>query len=258
MKNIDATIMSVHHAALRRHGDSAYKSVCPACGDGILAVSLHPETFLMLKEDICRSCGQQYEYLDIDRMRQADSDSDGRRFEVALFYRGRNTYIIEEAEDEDDAIEIAVTRWAEEDDMGVQTGAEWEDTEEVRALEMCPRCDQTWRQEDYDGGRCVQIVGGHPCGYMIVGIPPQEKKVPEKQVDWKEVRKEHSPDIEFYNGHYIHCRAAHWDARILWKSVESLGAVAWLQQKSFIRCIRTDCGVRLGEGKNWGDECGNH
>ena len=63
--NFDKPVIEVRHAELQRVGDSAYKSACPVCGEGVLAVRRHPVTFELLELDTCLLCGQQFRYLDI-------------------------------------------------------------------------------------------------------------------------------------------------------------------------------------------------
>jgi len=70
LQNVDAPLLEVEHANLRRASDnSAYRSVCPACPEGILMVGRDQDTFQLLEYDRCIVCGQLIKYLDIDDMR---------------------------------------------------------------------------------------------------------------------------------------------------------------------------------------------
>lgn len=61
---IDAPVLHVMHAWLRRaSGDSAYKSVCPFCG-GVLLVSRDQRTQTLVRDDHCIQCGQSFFYVD--------------------------------------------------------------------------------------------------------------------------------------------------------------------------------------------------
>lgn len=65
--------LQVKHADLERFGDSAYKSQCPVCSDGVLLVMRDQENFKLVRYDFCVTCGQPVEYLDIDEMNQRES-----------------------------------------------------------------------------------------------------------------------------------------------------------------------------------------
>lgn len=62
----------VKHSALKRQGDSMYRSHCLMCEDGILAVMRDMKTHRLLSMDRCLFCGQAYEYEDIDELRKKD------------------------------------------------------------------------------------------------------------------------------------------------------------------------------------------
>jgi uncharacterized protein (DUF983 family) len=53
----------VSHASLERWSDSAYKSKCPACKDGLLLIYRDVD-FKLVRLDRCVSCGQQVYYTD--------------------------------------------------------------------------------------------------------------------------------------------------------------------------------------------------
>ncbi len=63
VKNLSRPTVSVLHSGLDRAGDSAYKSKCPVCPDGVLVVS-RDGTMRIVRTDICRACGQTFRYLD--------------------------------------------------------------------------------------------------------------------------------------------------------------------------------------------------
>lgn len=51
------------HASLRRVGDSAFKSVCPACRDGLLPMR-RDDRCRLTNQDWCLACGQHVVYTD--------------------------------------------------------------------------------------------------------------------------------------------------------------------------------------------------
>lgn len=63
--NRDNPVMHVKHSELTRFGDSRYCSNCPVCKRGILHVGRNPVGFLLLSNDHCDICGQEFEYDDI-------------------------------------------------------------------------------------------------------------------------------------------------------------------------------------------------
>ena len=62
----------VNHADLKREGDSAYKSTCPMCEEGMLLVYRNPATLVLEEHDRCIHCGQAFIYDDIDIMRSRE------------------------------------------------------------------------------------------------------------------------------------------------------------------------------------------
>lgn len=68
--NISNPIKEIRHADLKRLGDSAYRSECPECKEGVLLVCLDQRTLKLLEIDRCVLCGQQFRYLDIAQMRK--------------------------------------------------------------------------------------------------------------------------------------------------------------------------------------------
>jgi hypothetical protein len=62
--NLSKPVWRLHHAALRRTGESLFRSACPACGKGMLLVRREPVTFRLARFDVCVACGQRVEYLD--------------------------------------------------------------------------------------------------------------------------------------------------------------------------------------------------
>lgn len=69
LKNLRNPVLVVKHSGLRRFSDSAYKSHCPKCTDGVLLVRRDPKTFRLEEDDFCVSCGQTFRYSDIDKLR---------------------------------------------------------------------------------------------------------------------------------------------------------------------------------------------
>jgi hypothetical protein len=63
--NLHKTLIKVAHSELKRWDeDSAYKSKCPVCEDGLLLIARDPKSFLLLRYDRCVSCGQMFMYTD--------------------------------------------------------------------------------------------------------------------------------------------------------------------------------------------------
>jgi len=60
--NLQKPPIRVKHSELKREGDSAFKSVCPACDDGMLLMRRDQHTFKLLNDDICILCGQHFIY----------------------------------------------------------------------------------------------------------------------------------------------------------------------------------------------------
>ncbi len=66
--------VAVRHAELERVSEkSAYKSKCPKCVDGILAMRRDVESFKLSALDFCLGCGQAFWYEDIDAVRSRNS-----------------------------------------------------------------------------------------------------------------------------------------------------------------------------------------
>lgn len=63
----------VRHSDLKRYSDdSAYKSVCPECGEGILGMRRDRQKFELEHWDNCPSCGQVFIYEDIEELRKKE------------------------------------------------------------------------------------------------------------------------------------------------------------------------------------------
>jgi len=61
--NLNAPAKMVHHADLKRlDEESAYKSECPVCPDGLLLV--RRVMGVLQRQDFCIGCGQPVLYLD--------------------------------------------------------------------------------------------------------------------------------------------------------------------------------------------------
>jgi len=73
MKNLHNETEKVKHSELTRASEeSIYRSICPKCDDGYLLVSRDQKTFKLLSMDFCISCGQGFEYLDINELRKME------------------------------------------------------------------------------------------------------------------------------------------------------------------------------------------
>ena len=71
--NLDKDIIGIKHSELTRSdSETAYKSNCPACDDGILLVARDQETLVLEEYDRCVLCGQAFRYLDIEEMRRKE------------------------------------------------------------------------------------------------------------------------------------------------------------------------------------------
>ena len=64
-KNINKPTIKISHKKLKRIGNSAYRSKCPICKEGILLVQRNQKTFELLKLDRCILCGQSFEYTNL-------------------------------------------------------------------------------------------------------------------------------------------------------------------------------------------------
>ena len=69
--NYSAAPIHVKHAELERSDESPYRSVCPACKEGVLLVGRDDEMKLMAVDN-CILCGQTFVYDDIEEMRKMD------------------------------------------------------------------------------------------------------------------------------------------------------------------------------------------
>jgi uncharacterized protein (DUF983 family) len=74
--NKNEPVIEVNHKDLERASDnSAYRSDCPKCKEGVLLVYRNPKTLVLQEYDRCVLCGQQFKYLDIDELRKAEGSS---------------------------------------------------------------------------------------------------------------------------------------------------------------------------------------
>lgn len=62
--NRRAPVLFLLHSSLQRFGDSAFKSRCPVCDDGVLTVTRNAD-LVIVPDDVCISCGQKVNYLDV-------------------------------------------------------------------------------------------------------------------------------------------------------------------------------------------------
>lgn len=74
--NIGKPIMQVNHFELNPLDDrpNRWMSECPLCG-GVLTVTRDSKTYEIQPYDLCRLCGQRFEYLDVEDMRRKDGGS---------------------------------------------------------------------------------------------------------------------------------------------------------------------------------------
>lgn len=72
LKNAEEPEISVRHADLTRFGESAYKSKCPCCKEGILLVGRDQKTLDLLEYDRCVVCAQLIRYSDIEELREKE------------------------------------------------------------------------------------------------------------------------------------------------------------------------------------------
>ncbi len=72
--NRAAPVLQVEHFRLEPMGNG-WKRECPACGQGLLLVVRHPDTFRLEPLDSCTLCAQRVEYLDIEDMRRKDGSA---------------------------------------------------------------------------------------------------------------------------------------------------------------------------------------
>ena len=65
---VNAKPIEVNHAELERIGDSTHTSQCPECAPGTLPMRRDADGVL-LKEDACLFCGQQFVYMDVETLK---------------------------------------------------------------------------------------------------------------------------------------------------------------------------------------------
>lgn len=69
-QNVGKSPVTVLHASLERVSpDSAFKSKCPCCPDGILLMRRNTKTMELDAIDFCVRCGQAVIYSDIDTLK---------------------------------------------------------------------------------------------------------------------------------------------------------------------------------------------
>ena len=70
--NLEEPIIEIRHSDLERHSEeSAFKSKCPKCKNGVLLI-YREENGRLREFDACIACGQRVKYLDIDKLRKLD------------------------------------------------------------------------------------------------------------------------------------------------------------------------------------------
>ena len=70
--NIAKPCLQVKHSDLTRISHSHYKSDCPVCKRGMLLVGRDWDSLILEEFDRCILCGQQFQYMDIENLRQAE------------------------------------------------------------------------------------------------------------------------------------------------------------------------------------------
>jgi len=73
--NLNKPPITVRHADLERASDqSAYRSKCPVCKEGILGMRRDLKTAQLEAHDYCVLCAQPFVYEDIEILRQKEGD----------------------------------------------------------------------------------------------------------------------------------------------------------------------------------------
>jgi hypothetical protein len=70
--NITKPCIQVKHCDLTRVKHSHYKSECPVCKKGMLLIARNWDTLILEEFDRCILCGQQFQYTDIENLRQVE------------------------------------------------------------------------------------------------------------------------------------------------------------------------------------------
>jgi hypothetical protein len=69
--NATKPAITLRHSELQRvSSNSSFRSFCPACKDGVLAISRDRETLELLALDRCLLCSQEVIYSDIEDLRR--------------------------------------------------------------------------------------------------------------------------------------------------------------------------------------------
>jgi hypothetical protein len=74
-KNINSPLRNVYHSCLKRADNSRYRSLCPVCQKGTLLMGRDPASMILEEYDRCLLCGQQFRYIDIERLRDNEDVS---------------------------------------------------------------------------------------------------------------------------------------------------------------------------------------
>ena len=73
MNNIQSEPIKILHYKLQKvDQQSNFKVECPFCEIGLFGCRRSKKTFQLLEYDTCLSCGQQVQYIDIERLRHFD------------------------------------------------------------------------------------------------------------------------------------------------------------------------------------------
>jgi hypothetical protein len=71
-KNINSPLINVYHSCLKRADNSRYRSLCPVCQHGTLLMVRDQVSMVLEEYDRCVLCGQQFRYMDIERLRDRE------------------------------------------------------------------------------------------------------------------------------------------------------------------------------------------
>ena len=74
-KNINSPLINVYHSCLKRADTiptSRYRSLCPVCQQGTLLMVRDQVSMVLEEYDRCVLCGQQFRYMDIERLRDRE------------------------------------------------------------------------------------------------------------------------------------------------------------------------------------------
>ena len=71
LSNINREVVRLNYFELEKVGSSGISVFCPECGDGVITLKRDPDTMTILPFDMCILCGQQVEWVDIQKIRES-------------------------------------------------------------------------------------------------------------------------------------------------------------------------------------------